>query len=233
MKVATFLIACSTLLSACEKKEAAQKPAIEPQVKKYLGIVLAEKGLKLGSPIFLRAFKEEEILEVFVKKESTGVFELFATYSIAAASGELGPKLAEGDKQVPEGVYHVGPKALNPKSSYHLSFNIGYPNAYDRAHKRTGSLIMIHGASISIGCLAMTDEKIEEIYALADEALKGGQPFFRVHMLPFRMTEARMQKAASSPHFPFWKNLKTGHDLFEENRIPPNVEVEGKRYVFQ
>jgi len=122
---------------------------------------------------------------------------------------------------------------MNPNSSYHLAFNIGYPNAYDEAHGRTGSYIMIHGSNVSIGCLAMTDEKIEEIYTLANAALDGGQPFFRVHIFPFRMTEARMRKAASSPHFPFWENLKIGYDFFEESQIPPNVEVGEKRYVFE
>ena len=128
----------------------------------------------------------------------------------------------------------VPPDAMNPNSRFHLAFNIGYPNAYDRAHGRTGSFIMIHGSTVSIGCLAMTDEKIEEIYTLCDAAHQGGQPYFRVHIFPFRMTPERMASAARSPHFPFWQNLKTGYDLFEQNRIPPNVSVDTakKEYTF-
>jgi len=194
---------------------------------------LTEKKLESGSPVFIRAFKEERELELYVESKSTGKFELFRTYPIAAASGKLGPKLAEGDGQVPEGFYFSRASDMNPNSSFHLSFNINYPNAYDRAHERTGSFIMIHGSNVSVGCLAMTDEKIEEIYTLCQAALDNRQPFFRVHIFPFRMTPERMAKASGSPHLQFWENLKTGYDLFEENRIPPDVSVRDKAYVFE
>ena len=237
MKSIAFILVLVVLLSACERKgkrkgKARARHAAQ-RVEKDLDTLLSEKGIKLGAPIFIRAFKEERVLELFVRDEASGTFELLRSYPIVAASGSLGPKLAEGDGQVPEGFYFVGPEAMNPNSSYHLSFNIGYPNAYDRAHDRTGSYIMIHGSNVSIGCLAMTDEKIEEIYTLADAALKAGQAFFRVHIFPFRMTEERMAITSSSPHHPFWKNLKTGYDLFEETRIPPNVTAEEQRYVFE
>lgn len=198
-----------------------------------LKTILEEKKLKLGSPVFIRAFKEERELELFVKNESTDKFELLRTYPIAAASGELGPKLEEGDNQVPEGFYFSSQSSMKPDSDFHLAFNIGYPNAYDRAHGRTGSFIMVHGSNVSIGCLAMTDEKIEEIYPLCQAALDHGQPFFRIHVFPFRMTEERMQKAANDPWFDFWKNLKTGYDLFEKNRVPPEVGVKDKQYTFE
>jgi len=194
---------------------------------------LGKKNLELGSPVFIRAFKEERELELFVKNKTTGKFELFRTYPIAAASGTLGPKLAEGDRQVPEGFYFVVPEGMNPNSNFHLSFNIGYPNEYDRANGRTGSFIMVHGNSVSIGCLAMTDAKIEEIYAICHAAHGGGQPFFRVHIFPFRMTEERMQKAAGSDWIDFWNSLKTGYDLFEKNKVPPNVTVKDKEYAFE
>ena len=157
---------------------------------------------------------------MFVRNRATGKFELFRTYPIAAASGTLGPKLAEGDGQVPEGFYFVPPSAMKPDSQFHLAFNIGFPNEYDRAHRRTGSAIMVHGNRVSIGCLAMTDEKIEEIYTLCVAAFDGGQPYFRAHIFPFRMTPERMQKAAGDPNEAFWKNLKQGHDLFEKNHVP-------------
>lgn len=232
MKSIACILVLAVLLSSCGRKGKARERHAAKRVEKNLETLLSEKGLKLGAPIFIRAFKEERVLELFVRDEASGTFELLRSYPIVAASGSLGPKLAEGDGQVPEGFYFVGPEAMNPNSSYHLSFNIGYPNAYDRAHGRTGSYIMIHGSNVSIGCLAMTDEKIEEIYTLANAALDGGQAFFRVHIFPFRMTEERMANASSSTHHSFWENLQTGYDLFEETRIPPNVEVEDKKYVF-
>ena len=121
---------------------------------------------------------------------------------------------------------------MNPNSRFHLSFNLGYPNAYDRAHGRTGSALMVHGANVSIGCFAMTDPKIEEIYALCDAALRNGQAFFRVHSFPFRMTQPNMDKHRDSRWFDFWNNLKTGYDWFEKNGNPPDDSVKDKRYVF-
>ena len=200
---------------------------VSPQLKKDL----LAKGLKFGQPVFIRIFKEEKELELWVQNENQ--FVRFRTYSIAAMSGKLGPKLAEGDKQAPEGFYFVPPSMMNPKSLYHLSFNIGYPNTYDRAHERTGSFIMVHGDQQSIGCFAMTDQKIEEIYTLCNAALKKGQPYFRVHCFPFRMTTERMTIAKEHKWELFWKNLKEGYDWFEEKKLPPNVEVKEKRYYFE
>ncbi len=202
------------------------------RVRPALEADLSLQGLRLGDPIFIRAFKEERKVELFVEKEGTGCV-LFRTYPIAAASGTLGPKLAEGDGQVPEGFYEVLPSAMNPDSRYHLSFNIGFPNAYDRHHHRTGSLIMLHGNRISIGCLAMTDEKIEEIFTLADAALRNGQPSFPVHIFPFRMTPERMALASGNPDEAFWINLKEGYDHFEQNHTPPAIGVSGGRYTFR
>jgi len=147
-------------------------------------------------------------------------------------SGDLGPKLAEGDKQAPEGFYHVGSSRMKPDSTYHLAFNIGYPNTYDRAHKRTGSYIMVHGNQVSIGCFAMTDYWMEEIYTLCTKALQNGQAFFRIHIFPFRMTEERLATETQSEWYDFWKNLKEGHDWFEEYKTPPNVTVLNNNYVF-
>jgi murein L,D-transpeptidase YafK len=229
-----FLLA---LLPTCGEKAKGQarEKEVRERIAPDMKTALTEKNLELGSPVFIRAFKEERELELFVENKKTGKFELFSTYPIAAASGSLGPKLAEGDGQVPEGFYFVPPSAMHPNSRYHLAFNIGFPNKFDKANGRTGSFIMVHGSYVSIGCLAMTDEKIEEIYTVADAAHNGGQPFFRVHIFPFRMTEARMKKAADNPNLPFWKNLKTGYDLFEKNKIPPNAKVKDKdkQYTFE
>jgi len=157
---------------------------------------------------------------------------LFRTYPIAGVSGGPGPKLAEGDGQIPEGFYATGRRGMKPDSSYHLAFNIGYPNAYDRHHGRTGNGIMIHGNDCSIGCLAMTDPLIEEIYSLCEAALNGGQAFFRVHLFPFRMTQANLTKNAGHRWAEFWVNLKEGYDFFETRGIPPEATVAGDRYQF-
>ena len=226
-------------MAACEKKTPTMDPALHPRavaaaarVRPSLDRDLTAAGLHFGDPVFLRAFKEERQLELFVQQRKTGKFQLFRTYPIVAASGTLGPKLAEGDGQVPEGFYQVPPSAMKPDSRYHLAINIGYPNTCDRALGRTGSLIMIHGNRVSIGCLAMTDEKIEEIYTLCAAAQSQGQARFRVHVLPFRMTDKRMGKAAGSPWEKFWQNLKEGYDRFEKTRIPPETSVHDGRYQF-
>lgn len=194
---------------------------------------LTAKNLDFGAPVFIRAFKESNELELFVFNRKSEKFELFRTYVIAKSSGHLGPKLAEGDGQVPEGFYTVPPTAMNPKSQFHLSFNIGYPNDFDRANRRTGSAIMIHGSCVSIGCLAMTDEKIEEIYTLCAAAHAGGQKAFHVHIFPFRMTHGRMAKTAGSEWQSFWKNLKQGYDNFESTRRIPEITVRERQYIIR
>ncbi len=201
------------------------------RVTPRLETALAEKNLTLGSPVFMRILKAESELEVWVKSGDT--FILFRTYEICTFSGNPGPKTRQGDQQAPEGFYYVRPHQMNPASNFHLSFNMGYPNAYDRAHKYTGGLLMVHGDCVSIGCYAMTDPFIEEIWTIADAALRKGQPFFRIHAFPFRMTDENMAKAAGSPHLDFWNNLKEGYDWFEKEGSPPNVTVCGNRYCFE
>ena len=202
------------------------------RVRPFLEKELANRRLKYGAPIFIRIFKEEKILEVWMKGESH--FILFKTYPVCTyGDGGLGPKTRQGDGKAPEGFYFVTPNRLNPMSNFHLSFNLGYPNRYDRQHRRTGGALMVHGDCVSIGCYAMTDNGIEEIYALADAAFRNGQQFFRVHIFPFRMNNKNMGRHKGSTWYPFWKNLKKGYDLFENNgHIPPNVEVRNNRYVF-
>ena len=191
---------------------------------------LESRNLSYGSPVFIRIFKNGRELEVWVKGDDS--YELFHTYAVAAMSGQLGPKLREGDRQAPEGFYFVPPPRMNPNSRFHLSMNLGYPNRYDRVHQRTGSALMVHGGSASIGCFAMTDPKIEEIYAMAEAALGNGQSFFRVHCFPFRMSEANMKRHAPSKWHSFWVNLKVGYDCFESSKLPPDVRVKEGKYVF-
>ncbi len=201
------------------------------RVAPQLRTELAEKNLDYGAPIYVRIFKESAQFEVWVKRDSQ--FVLFKTYDICYFSGKLGPKQKVGDLQSPEGFYAVGARQMNPASRFHLSFNLGYPNAYDRAHACTGSALMVHGDCVSIGCYAMTNGRIEEIYALADAALRNGQPFFCVHAFPFRMSDTRLEQEKDSPWYDFWCNLKKGYDYFEHRKYPPSVEVVRRRYVFE
>jgi len=231
--LAFFLAAPSFSYAGADIRWSARSRAAISRVQPKLERELAEKGLKFGAPVYVRIFKKERALEVWVRDGDD--FRLFKTYRICTYGyGTLGPKIKQGDGQAPEGFYYVSPDRLNPASNFHLSFDLGYPNAYDRALKRTGRALMVHGSCVSIGCYAMTDDKIEEIYALADGALRNGQRFFRVHAFPFRMTEDNMKKHGGSEWYPFWTNLKEGYDYFESHgHIPPNVEVKDGRYVFE
>lgn len=192
---------------------------------------MREKNLKMGQPIFVRIFKEENELELWVKKNLR--YELFKTYSICKYSGGLGPKLKEGDQQSPEGFYDVTVTALNPWSNFHLSFNLGYPNEYDKLHKRTGGALMVHGKCASVGCFAMNDLRIEEIYTVLDAAMSNGQDHFAVHIFPFRMSWKNLAQHKGSPWIPFWENMKQGYDFFQGHRVPPVISVVEKNYAFQ
>lgn len=191
---------------------------------------LAGKGMSLGSPVLMRVFKREFELEVWLRKG--GRFEHFATYPVCRFSGRLGPKLRTGDKQAPEGFYTVTAGQLNPQSRWHRSFNLGFPNAYDRAHGRTGSFLMVHGGCSSVGCYAMTNAVMDEIWTLVTSALAGGQRRFQVQAYPFRMTEEHLAAVAASRDAAFWRSLKRGHDLFLASGVPPRVQVCDGDYVF-
>jgi murein L,D-transpeptidase YafK len=191
---------------------------------------LREKSLAEGSRVMIRVFKQESQLELWM--EQAGRFELFATYPVCFWSGSLGPKLREGDKQAPEGFYSVGQGQLYPVGRRPRSFDIGFPNVYDKAYGRTGSYIFVHGGCTSTGCFAMTDRVMDEIYALTEAALREGQERVEVHTFPFRMTEANLAAHAESSWYDFWMNLKDGYDRFERTHVPPRVSVCGRRYVF-
>ncbi|HRJ69117.1 MAG TPA: murein L,D-transpeptidase family protein, partial [Beijerinckiaceae bacterium] len=193
--------------------------------------LMAEKGTTKHQPILIRAFKKESELEVW-KQNLTGEYVHLKTYPMCRWSGQLGPKVREGDRQVPEGFYSITPAQMNPNSSFYLSFNVGYPNAYDRAHDRTGSLIMVHGACSSMGCFSMTDEQIAEIYAITREAFAGGQKAVQLQSFPFRFTPQNMAKFRADPNMPFWKTLKEGSDSFEVSKRETQVSVCERRYVF-
>jgi murein L,D-transpeptidase YafK len=191
---------------------------------------LRQKNMPRHSPILLRIFKEEAELEVW-KQDTTGHFQLLKTYPICRWSGDLGPKLHEGDRQAPEGFYTITPALMNPNSNFYLAINTGFPNSFDKANDRDGTFLMIHGNCLSIGCYAMTDEQIAEIYSLAREAFVG-RPSFQVQAYPFRLTPANLARHRTNPNMAFWMMLKAGNDHFEATHLEPKVDVCNRGYVF-
>ncbi len=169
---------------------------------------------------------------VLVGCSRSGKFALLNAYPICKFSGRLGPKLVQGDYQAPEGFYDITPAQMNPWSHEYLAFNTGFPNAFDRSLGRTGSFLMVHGGCESVGCYAMTDYEMEEIYGLADEAFKGGQDKIQLEAFPFQMTAENLARHADDPNTPFWDMLKKGSDAFLATGQPPEVAVCGQRYVF-
>lgn len=188
-------------------------------------------GMSMNNPMLIRAFKAEMQLELWVQSSYSSEYKLFKTYNICKKSGVLGPKLREGDKQTPEGFYKVTPYRLNPNSKYFLSFNIGYPNAYDKAHGRTGSHLMIHGECVSEGCLAMTNEYIGEIYLIVEHNFKYGHQSIPIHMYPFRLDEQNLNARKASKWYPFWNDLKKAYDYFEKHKMPAATSVRNGRYI--
>lgn len=191
---------------------------------------LSEQKFDSKYRIYIRIIKQLDLLEVWAKKGNT--YQIFKRYNVCYYSGGLGTKVTNGDKKSPEGFYTVGPKQLNPVSNYHLALNIGYPNKLEKLKGYTGDAIMIHGNCASIGCYAMTDPVIEEVYTMAYKAFEAGQTNINVDIFPFRMTDAHMKEFEKSPYMPFWKTLKPGYDLFEKNHIPPVAGIKNKQYAF-
>lgn len=227
------LLTAGVLLTGCDTDQvslATNAKANQPVPPKLLA-AMAEKDMDLQSPILVRLFKQEAELEVW-KQTRSGQFALLKTYPICRWSGDLGPKVREGDRQAPEGFYSINPSQMNPQSAYYLSFNTGYPNAFDKALGRTGSQLMVHGDCSSRGCYAMTDEQIAEIYSLGRESFFGGQKAFQLQAYPFKMTPVNMAKHRNNPNMPFWKMIKEGYDHFEVTRQEPKVDFCEKKYVF-
>ena len=204
--------------------------APDPQAfKQQAWTELGDRDLAPGMPVFIRIFKQSSELELWL--QSPKGWELFRTIDICNWSGKLGPKLKEGDRQSPEGFYTVTKGRLNPNSRHHLSFNLGFPNRYDRSLGRTGSFLMVHGGCSSIGCYAVRDHHVEVVYRLVEAALNNGQRAVRVHAFPFRMHQAALDRHRDSKWHGFWSMLKRGYDEFETNRVVPKVRVANKSYV--
>ena len=230
--LASAMLAGSLALAGCYADDTYQLPAkAMKELSPEMLTLLDKKNMPKESPILVRIFKEESELEVW-KEDTTGRYELLKVYPICRWSGELGPKVREGDRQAPEGFYAITPNLMNPNSSYYLAINIGFPNAFDKANGRSGAFLMIHGDCSSRGCYAMTDEEIGEIYSLAREALLGGQQSFQIQAYPFRMTAANMARHRNNPNIAFWRMIKEGNDHFEVSRQEPKVDVCERHYVF-
>jgi murein L,D-transpeptidase YafK len=231
--ITSAVLAAGALLAGCNSDEIslANNAKANQPVSPQLLAEMVSKNMDLQSPILVRLFKQEAELEVW-KQDRGGRFALLKTYPICRWSGDLGPKVREGDRQAPEGFYSISPAQMNPQSAYYLSFNTGFPNAYDRALGRSGSQLMVHGDCSSRGCYAMTDEQIAEIYSLGRESFFGGQRAFQFQAFPFKMTPVNMAKHRTNPNMPFWKMIKEGYDDFEVTRQEPKVDFCEKRYVF-
>lgn len=231
--LASVALAASVVLAGCDTDQvslATNAKANQPVTPKLLA-AMVEKDMDLQSPILVRLFKQEAELEIW-KQARNGQFALLKTYPICRWSGDLGPKVREGDRQAPEGFYSINPSQMNPQSAYYLSFNTGFPNAFDKALGRTGSQLMVHGDCSSRGCYAMTDEQIAEIYSLGRESFFGGQKAFQFQAYPFKMTPVNMAKHRNNPNMAFWKMIKEGYDHFEVTRQEPRVDFCEKKYVF-
>jgi murein L,D-transpeptidase YafK len=224
-------VGMAAMLAGCNNDRFPSNSRHYVPLSSQMEALMSEKGMNARSPILIRAYKKESELEVW-KQDASGEYKLLKTFPMCRWSGQLGPKKVEGDRQVPEGFYAITPAQLNPNSSFYLSFNVGYPNAYDKAHGRTGSHIMVHGACSSMGCFSMTDEQVADIYALAREAFGGGQKAIQMQSLPFRMTPQNFARYRADENMGFWKNLKEGSDQFEVSKREPKVAICNARYAF-
>jgi murein L,D-transpeptidase YafK len=230
--MASAVLAALLALGGCYTQDGYDLPTrAMKELSPEMAADLERKNMPKDSPILIRLFKEESELEVW-KQDTSGRYALLKVYPICRWSGDLGPKVKDGDRQAPEGFYPITPGLMNPNSNYYLAINTGFPNAYDKANNRRGAFLMIHGDCSSRGCYAMTDEQIGEIYSLGREAFLGGQKEFQIQAYPFRMTPANMARHRNNPSFAFWKMIKEGYDHFEVSRQEPRIDVCDRHYVF-
>jgi murein L,D-transpeptidase YafK len=224
-------VSSAAILAGCDDEMASGSGRSLTPIPADTMALMEQKDTTPSAPVLIRSYKKEAEFEIW-KMKADGRYVLLKTYPMCRWSGQLGPKTREGDRQVPEGFYTIAPGQMNPNSNYYLSFNVGYPNAYDRAFGRTGGAIMVHGICSSAGCFSMTNKQIAEIYAIAREAFNGGQREIQMQSYPFHMTAENFAKHRYDPNIDFWKQLKTGADHFEVTKAEPTVGVCGKRYVF-
>ncbi len=227
---ALFVPLCG-FLAGCEDSSLSPPARSLTPIPSKTVSAMEEIGSSKSAPILIRSYKKEAEFEIW-KMKADGRYAFLKSFPLCRWSGQLGPKVREGDRQVPEGFYSITPNRMNPESHYYLSFDIGYPNAYDHAHGRTGGSIMVHGVCSSAGCFSMTDAQIAEIYAIAREAFAGGQHAIQMQSYPFHMTAENLAKYRLDPNISFWKQLKEGADNFEVTKQDIAVGVCDKHYVF-
>lgn len=216
--------------ASAEVPSSARSDAAIARVEASLSARLESQNLELGAAVYLRITKQPARLTAYIQSVDNQYVE-FRSWDICTYSGGLGPKKSEGDGKSPEGFYNVSSEQMNPRSSFHLSFNLGFPNAFDRLQGYTGSYLMVHGRCASIGCYAMGDDAIEEIWTLMTHAFVGGQKNIPVHIFPFEISAKNLQNLSDHPSEPFWRQLAPAWQTFEATSIPPSVVVRGGRYV--
>jgi murein L,D-transpeptidase YafK len=242
MKLHIVLSLTFTMICACQPTDSqnfSDKQRKYPRVRaafeekdNQLRSLFADKGIPYPpQKLFIRVFKQEKILEVWAPSASDTVFKLVKRYPICRTSGNLGPKRREGDLQIPEGFYFID--RFNPKSNFHLSLGINYPNQADRVLGKKGNLggdIFIHGGCATVGCIPITDEYIKEVYWLAVQAKSNGHAKIRVHIFPTKLDAGALARLKNA--FPndetrinFWKNLQIGYNRFERHRKLPTISV--------
>jgi murein L,D-transpeptidase YafK len=227
------VLGVAALLSACSlyDSDRSNSARAKSEIPASTLAKMDEIGTDRNAPVLIRAFKKDSELEIW-KLTRSGQYALLKTYPVCRWSGQLGPKTREGDRQVPEGFYTVTAGQMNPNSALWLSFNVGYPNSLERSLGYSGGDIMVHGTCSSRGCYAMTNEQIEEIYAVVREAFQGGQKQVQFQSYPFRMTAENMARFRNDPNIAFWKNLKQGSDRFDVTKREVLVGACGNRYAF-
>ncbi|MBT1702739.1 L,D-transpeptidase family protein [Chryseosolibacter indicus] len=201
----------------------------EEVVKKHF----KDRNLKYkGFNLFVRAFKKEKKLEIWIKEKGRETYSLLHTYNFCSSSGTLGPKRKEGDLQIPEGIYYIN--HFNPQSNFYLSLGINYPNASDKVlsdPKHPGGLIYIHGNCVTVGCIPITDDKIKELYVLAVEARNNGQTEIPVHIFPSKLNDKQLtelEEKYGTEHKDFWLSLRPIYNAFETSKKLPEITVTGK-----
>lgn len=224
--VKAFMLSAFVLITAAE---AAKRVSADTRAQLQRELPLL--GVSVGNPVLIRTFKKESRLEMWVKPDASKRYILFRTYPICYYSGDLGPKRRTGDKMTPEGFYAIRSRGMNPYSRFHLSMDIGYPNAYDRQHGRTGSLLMIHGACDAVGCFAMNNDQIEQIYYLVEQALKQGADEVPVYAFPFHLTADNLGAHKNHQWYGFWTQLQAGYQLFNRERVPLKVGLANGHYT--
>lgn len=185
--------------------------------------------------MYIRSFKYDGQLEVWLKNDSKEKYKLFKTFKVCLQSGAMGPKRVQGDFQVPEGFYYIN--EFNPNSAYHLALGLNYPNASDKILSdplRPGNGIYIHGSCVSVGCIPVTDYDIEEIYILASAAKASGEDFIPVHIFPVRYNRKKSLEfyenyLKNNPSLAkFGQQLRTAYDEFETTKQVPVILVDSK-----